>query len=78
MAKKKLKRRKPKPQPEPEAKNDSSMLVSKGSKGRKGKVARLQPENEKWFPVFESVAATKEFKKIKGSLTKTKRVSGGG
>ena len=76
MAKKKLKRRKPIPKPEPEAKKeakkDLSILVSKG------KVARLHQENEKWFPVFESVAAAKDFKKIKGSLTKTKRVSGGG
>ena len=71
MAKKKLKRRKPKPRPEPEAKKDSNMSVSKG------KVTRLHPENEKWFPVFESVAASKEFKKIKGRLTKTKKVSGG-
>ena len=72
MAKKKLKRRKPKPKPEPEAKKDSGQLVSKG------KVARLHHENEKWFPVSESVAPSIEFKKIKGRLTKTKRVSRGG
>ena len=72
---KKPKRRKPKP--EPEAKKDSSMLVSKGSKTHKEKVARLHPENEKWFPVFASVAAAKDFKKIKGRLTKTRKVSAG-
>ena len=75
MAKKKLKRRKPIPKPEPEAKKeakkDSSILVSKG------KVARLHHENEKWFPVSESVASSKEFNKIKGRLTKTKRASRG-
>lgn len=71
MAKKKLKRRKPKPQPEPEAKKESDPLVSKA------KVARLQQENEKWFPASESVAPSVEFKKIKGRLTQTKRASRG-
>ena len=71
MAKKKLKRRKPKPQPEPEAKKDSGQSVSKG------KVARLHHENEKWFPASDSVASSKEFSKIKGRLTKTKRASRG-
>ena len=72
MAKKKLRRRKPKPQPEPEAKKDSDLLVSKG------KVARLHHENEKRFPVSEPVASSKDFRKIKGRLTKTKRASRGG
>ncbi len=71
MAKKKLKRRKPKPQPEPEAKKNSGQLVSKG------KADRLHHEIEKRFPMSESVASSKEFKKIKGRLTKTKRASRG-
>ncbi len=72
MAKKKLKRRKPKPQREPEVQKDSDQWVSKG------KAVRLHHENEKRFPASASIASPKDFTKITGRLTKTKRVSRGG
>ena len=71
MAKKKLKRRKPKPQTEPETRNDSDQLVSKG------KAVRLHHEIEKRFPASGPVATSKDFTKIKGRLTRTKRASRG-
>lgn len=72
MAKKKPKRRKPKPRPEPQASKDS------GPMDRKGKTARLNHDNQNWFPTSEPVENSKKFAKIKGRLTRTKRASRGG